>query len=247
MLIERYDITVRELSFGNLKEINLHIPEGKKVGVIGRTGSGKSTLLNLLMKVHVPPPGKIFLGGIDILEIPDPVFKRIVGGVLQENFFFSMSIRDNLRIALNKFGREEVASSESDEEILRVLEFSELDVNEFVGKIDEIVGERGTRLSGGQKARLALARAIIKKPKILVLDDPFASLDMRTEKKIQEKILATDSTVILASHRVTFMKSYDIIICIEDGRIVDVDTPQNLLARDSMFRRFHTLMSDWIG
>lgn len=238
MDLKNYDLEIRNLSFGILKNVNLYIPFGKKVGIVGKTGSGKTTLLNLLLKIYLPPPRTIFLSGTDILDLPDDFYKSVVGGVLQENFFFSMTIRENLQIAL-KNGSDE-------EEILKALRFSSFDINEFPRKLDEVVGEKGVRLSGGQKERLALARAVLKKPKILVLDDPFANVDINTERDIQRSLLSSDMTVILASHRVLFMKDYDIIVCIDDGKIVDVDTPENLLSRDSIFKTFYDLMSDWI-
>lgn len=233
----RYDLEIRGLSYGVLKDISIYIPYGAKVGIVGRTGSGKSTLLNLIMKVYIPPPSKIFLGGVDILDIPNDEYKKLIGGVLQENFFFSATIKENLLIA----------SNDGESEILKALRSSEFDINEFPNKLDEIIGERGLKLSGGQRERLALARAILKNPKILVLDDAFANVDVKTEKKIQQSLLDFKFTIILASHRVLFMKDYDMIFCLEDGRVVESGSPGDLLSKSSMFKRFYDFVADWIS
>lgn len=232
------DLEIRHLSYGVLKDLSFYIPHGAKVGIVGRTGAGKSTLLNLIMKIYLPPSSTIFLDGVDILEIPDIEYKKLVGGVLQENFFFSASIRENLLVA------DEINNGES--KLLDALICSSFNVDEFPGKLEEIIGERGIRLSGGQKERLALARAILKNPKILVLDDAFANVDVKTEMGIQQGLIKLDATVILASHRVLFMKDYDMIFCLEDGRLVESGTPGELLSKSSLFKRFYDFVSDWI-
>ncbi|MCS7214300.1 MAG: ABC transporter ATP-binding protein/permease [Candidatus Calescibacterium sp.] len=241
-MIENYDIQIKNLNYGILKDINLYVPYRSKVGIVGKTGAGKTTLLNLLMKIYLPPRGTIFLGNKDILEIPDPEYKVLVGGVLQENFFFSTTIRENLQIPFFDF-----LDGLDEQKILKALDFSSFDINEFPRKLEEIVGEKGVKLSGGQKERLALARSILKEPKILVLDDSFANVDINTEREIQKNLIESDMTVILASHRVIFMRDYDMIICIEDGKITEIDTPENLLSKDSVFRRFYEAIADWIG
>ncbi|GBD03778.1 putative multidrug resistance ABC transporter ATP-binding/permease protein YheI [bacterium HR19] len=227
---ENYDIQIKNLSYGILKDINLYIPFGSKVIIEGKTGSGKTTLLNLILRLYEPPKNTIFLGGKDILSIPILEYKSKISAVLQENFFFSTTIRENIKIGkdilLYYDGKYE--NGLEDNEIKRYLEISNFRIEDFPNGLDEIVGEKGVRLSGGQKERLALARALIKKPKILILDDAFANVDVLTERRIINSLFKyieendNEMTVLFATHRTANIDKFNISLTMENGRIKEI-------------------------
>jgi|GEM_PF-964810 ATP-binding cassette subfamily B protein len=227
---ENYDIQIKNLSYGILKDVNLYIPFGSKVIIKGKTGSGKTTLLNLILRLYDPPENTIFLGGKDILAIPLFEYKSKISAVLQENFFFSTTIRENIKIGkdiLVYYGVEDGNSSE-EEEIKKYLEISNFRAEDFPNGLDEIVGEKGTKLSGGQKERLALARALIKKPKILILDDAFANVDVLTERRIISSLFkyiegsGNEMTVLFATHRTANTDKFNISLTMENGKIKEL-------------------------
>jgi len=257
----KYDIEIKKLNYGILKDINLKIPEGKKIGIVGKTGSGKTTLLQLIMKLYIPPEEAIFIGGEDICKKSTYEIRKILSAVFQENFFFSGTIKENVILgkgdfpALEMNGKwyydgngyyngNEAKENEIKKEVEMYLKIANFDFLSFPKGIEEIIGEKGIKLSGGQKERLALARALIKNPKILILDDAFANIDTKTEEEIIKSLFKfveeKNMTLIFATHRVKNLVSFDTILELDKGQIINIDTPSNLLKnKNSIFSNFY--------
>jgi ATP-binding cassette, subfamily B, multidrug efflux pump len=207
-----------------LEDIDLHIPAGSTVAVVGHTGSGKSTLMSLIPRLLDPTEGTVLLDGIDLRELDPAALRRQIGFVPQETFLFSATIAENIA-----FGAE----TASEEEIRRAAEMAGLagDIESFPEKYRTMVGERGITLSGGQKQRTAIARAILRNPRILILDDALSSVDTLTEERILTHLagIMHGRTVILISHRVSTVRGAGRIVVLEKGRIVESGTHAELL------------------
>lgn len=207
-----------------LSNISLDIPAGGSLGILGAVGSGKSSLVNLLPRLYEPSGGSITLDGKAIESIPLSVLRKSIAVVPQESFLFSESIRENIR-----FGRPEA----TDDAVLEAAELAQLaqDVAQLDKGYDTLVGERGVTLSGGQKQRTALARAIICKPSILILDDALSAVDTDTESRILSglKTVMQGRTTLLISHRISTFKHCDSIIVLHNGAIVEQGTHKELL------------------
>ena len=226
----RGDIEFRNLTFSYngvpvLKNLNLQIPAGKSVAIVGATGSGKSTLVGLIPRFYDVPEGSLLVDGVPIRQIPLRTLREHIGFVPQETFLFSDSIRDNIR-----FG----AAEASDAEVEHAAEISNFlpEIQGFPKGLDTMVGERGLTLSGGQKQRLAISRAVIRDPRILILDDALSSVDTYTEEKILRHLtgVMAGRTTVLISHRVSTIQNADEIVVLCDGEIVERGTHRQLLA-----------------
>jgi ATP-binding cassette subfamily B protein len=235
----RGDIEFRELTFAYgdtvvLRHISARLPGGSTTAIVGATGSGKSTLLNLLPRLNDPPPGTVFIDGIDIRDMPLAVLRGAIGFVPQEPFLFSASIADNIA-----FG----APAASREQIEQAAHVSRLDKDlvDFPKGYDTVVGERGITLSGGQKQRTAIARAVITDPKILVLDDALSAVDTYTEEEILSRLAGVmrSRTTILVSHRVSTVRNADQILVLDDGAIVERGTHDQLVARNGIYAELY--------
>ncbi len=243
-----YDIEVSNLNFGILKDINIYIPAGSKVCVIGKIGSGKTTLLHSIGGLYDIPENSVFIGGVDIKKFPKLKLYEIISFVFQENFFWSSTIKDNVLLGKGDsfFIQSGAGNGVEDYEIIDALNFAKFDLESF--PLYEVIGEKGVKLSGGQKERLSLARAIIKKPKILILDDPFANIDVQTERKILLDLFdytkENNVTIIFATHRVTYLDSFDLVIFLEDGRVIEVGSPKELLFKDTKTRMVFELANE---
>lgn len=213
-----------------LKDINLKIARGMTLAIVGGTGSGKSTLVNLIPRIRQAERGTIFIDGVDIQDIPLNVLRSNIGFVEQEPFLFSDYLRNNITYGLEAADDEAVKAAAHSADLLAQIE-------EFPDGLETFLGERGITISGGQRQRSALARAIIIKPKILILDDAFANVDTQTEDTILSRLdeIMKNRTTILISHRISTVKNADHIIVLNEGSIVETGTHEQLIAHNGIY------------
>jgi ATP-binding cassette, subfamily B, multidrug efflux pump len=215
---------------GVLKNINLTIPAGSTLAIIGPTGSGKTTLAALIARLWDAPEGTILIDGRPIREWPVETLRRAIGYVPQDTYLFSDSVGENIAFGLETFEQRQVCEAAA---------IASLDgeVQDFPGQFETLVGERGVTLSGGQKQRTAIARAVIRDPRILILDDSLSAVDTQTEEKIlgQLRGVMRGRTTILIAHRTSTVRDADQIVVIKDGGIVERGTHDELLARGGYY------------
>jgi ATP-binding cassette subfamily B protein len=225
--IEFRDLTLRFHADAEpvLRDINLKIEAGQTVAFVGRTGSGKSTLVNLIPRLWEAPEGAVLIDDIPVSNYPLAQLRAAIGYVPQETFLFSNSLAKNIA-----FGVDNATT----EEIERAADIAGLDsdVRDFPDGFDTLVGERGITLSGGQKQRTAIARAVLREPKILILDDALSSVDTYTEERILSQLrgVMRQRTSIIVSHRVSTVRQADLICVLDEGRIIEQGTHDALLA-----------------
>jgi ATP-binding cassette subfamily B protein len=226
--IEFQNLTFRynEHSEAVLHDINLTIEAGQTVAFVGRTGSGKSTLMNLIPRLLEAPEGSVLIDNRSVRDYRLAQLRGSIGYVPQETFLFSDTLAENIAFGVERGARPEI---EWAAEVAGLAE----DVRDFPDGYETLVGERGITLSGGQKQRTAIARAVIRQPRILILDDALSSVDTYTEEKILSELRAVmrDRTSLIVSHRVSTVRHADSICVLEDGRIVERGTHEELLAR----------------
>jgi ATP-binding cassette subfamily B protein len=217
-----------------LKTINLTIPAGTSLAIVGPTGSGKSTLVNLIPRIYDATPGSVLIDGRPIREFPLELLRKNIGFVPQETFLFSDTIRENIA-----FG----ATDATDTEIRDAANAASIanEIEEFPEKFNTMVGERGITLSGGQKQRTAIARALIRNPRILVLDDALASVDTQTEDRILDHLrrLMQGRTTVFISHRVSTVRNADQIAVLDKGEIVELGNHEELLAKNGYYTELY--------
>jgi ABC-type multidrug transport system fused ATPase/permease subunit len=234
----RGEITFKEVSFGYatsktpvLKNIDIHVPAGSSLAVVGATGSGKTTLINLLGRFYDPSKGAVLIDGHDLRSVSLDALRAQIGFVAQDNLLFSATIAENIA-----FGRPDATR----EQIERAAKLAQ--AHEFILKLekgyDTRIGERGIGLSGGQRQRVAIARAFLLDPKILIMDDSMSALDAQTERLLQQAVrdVMRGRTTILIAHRISTVESTDQIVVLEDGSIVERGTHAQLYAAHGHYR-----------
>lgn len=220
-----------------LDDVSIDIPAGRVLGIVGRSGSGKSSLTRLIQRLYVPERGRILVDGIDLSLADTAWLRRQLGVVLQENFLFNRSIRDN------------IALGDSALPLSHVIEASKLaGAHEFIINFpegyDTIVGEHGSTLSGGQRQRIAIARALIGNPRVLIFDEATSALDYESEKIVMDNMrdICRGRTVLIIAHRLSTVRHADQIIVMEQGRVVEMGTPRELITKpNGHFARLHEL------
>ena len=236
------DIVFKNVSFSYeqgkpvLKNINLTVPQGSTLGIIGGTGSGKSTLTYLLDGLYSPDEGEIYIGGKNINGISLKTLRKNIGLVLQEGYVYSKTVGENISIASES---PEPAATRHAAQVACVDE----NIQGFEKGYDTVVGERGVTLSGGQKQRVCIARTLMRKTPVLIFDDSLSAVDSDTDAEIRKNLSAEwqGATVIIISHRVTTVMNADNIIVMEDGKISESGTNSELLEKDGVYRRIYDM------
>ena len=221
-----------------LRDINLRIPAGSSLAIVGPTGSGKTTLVNLIPRIYDAAPGAVLIDGRPVREFPLDSLRRHIGFVAQETFLFSDTIRENIAFGVSEEdlledGHATLADIKAAAEAADIAQ----DIESFPEGYNTTVGERGITLSGGQKQRTAIARALLRSPRILILDDALSSVDTHTEDKILNHLreIMRGRTTIFISHRVSTVRNADRIAVLHQGRIVELGTHDQLIARNGYY------------
>jgi len=226
--------TYPDATVPTLEHLNLNIKAGTKVAIVGRTGSGKSTLVQLLPRLFEPTKGEIFLDGIPLKNYSKRSLRDSLGFVPQDYFIFSDTIEENIGFGIKGATTQDVEWAAEKAQVLdNILDFDK--------KFQTILGEKGITLSGGQKQRTAIARALIKKPKVLILDDSLSAVDTKTEDAILKSLRNDESkvTVIIISHRISTIKDADYIYYIEDGKVKEAGTHEELLSQKGSYKSMY--------
>ncbi len=227
---KQVDFTHETAQTPTLSGINLKIPKGSTLAIVGYTGTGKSSLVNLIPRLYDITNGQLLIDGVDIKKIPVEVLRRHIGYVPQETFLFSDSIAENIRYGDDEANRELIHEAAEVSQIAK-------DVADFPQRFETMLGERGITLSGGQKQRTSIARAILRKPKILILDDALSAVDTYTEESILQRLkgLMIGRTSIIIAHRISTVKEADNIIVLNGGKIVEQGDHDALVALNGIY------------
>lgn len=235
------DIVIKDLNFNYpdnienvLHNINLTIKKNETLGIIGTIGSGKTTLMNLLLKLYLVKDGKIFIDGKDINEIPTEVLRENICYITQDNFLFSTTIRENIRLFKDNYDDDEIRESAENSMLKEELE-------DMRNGIDTIIGERGIDLSGGQKQRVVISRAFLQNSNFVIFDDTFSALDNKTEEKLLENVkkVTKNKTCIIISNRVSDVKDSDTIIVLDKGEIIEKGKHEDLINKKGLYSKFY--------
>ena len=217
-----------------LHQVSLIIQPGQVIGIVGRSGSGKSTITKLIQRLHVPERGRVMVDGVDLTQVDPAWLRRQVGVVMQENFLFNRSVRDNISLTDPGLSMD------------RVIQAAKLaGAHEFILELpegyDTLVGEHGCSLSGGQRQRIAIARALIANPRILIFDEATSALDYESEAIIQQNMaqICKGRTVIIIAHRLSTVRPAHRVYVIDQGQLVEQGTHEDLLKRQGMYHRLH--------
>ncbi|MCP5418327.1 MAG: type I secretion system permease/ATPase [Chromatiaceae bacterium] len=221
-----------------LRDIELRIAAGEVVGIVGRSGSGKSTLARLVQRLHQPESGRVLIDGMDLAMLQPAWLRRQVSVVLQENYLFNRSVRDNIALADPGVAMEKIVHAAK---LAGAHEF----ILELAEGYDTPVGERGCALSGGQRQRIAIARALLTHPKVLILDEATSALDYQSEQIIQENMrrICAGRTVLIIAHRLSAVRQADRILVLDQGEIVEQGPHASLLRQRGCYARLHALQN----
>ena len=227
-----------DFAYGNgkmaLEDVDLHIPSGATVGILGGTGSSKTTLIQLISRLYDVTDGSVKVAGIDVRDYDLETLRDAVSVVLQKNVLFSGTIKDNLR-----WGNKDA----SDEELIEACKAAQADefVSQFPDGYDTWIEQGGTNVSGGQKQRLCIARALLKKPKVLIMDDSTSAVDTKTDALIRAGLKKSlpDTTKIIIAQRVSSVEEADIILVMDDGKIVEQGNHEELMAKNGIYREVY--------
>ncbi len=221
-----------------LDEVNLQVRPGEVIGIVGRSGSGKSTVTKLVQRLYIPESGRVLIDGVDLSMIDTAWLRKQIGVVLQENFLFNRSIRENIAIADPSISMERVVAAAK---ISGAHEF----IVDLPEGYDNLVGEQGSNLSGGQRQRLAIARALISNPRILIFDEATSALDYESERLIQDNMstICQGRTVFIIAHRLSTVRQCDRIIVMDKGRIVEQGNHDQLIHLNGYYARLHGYQS----
>lgn len=230
-------VTFRYRADGNeiLRQVGLHITAGMRVGIVGRSGSGKSTLTKLIQRLYVPESGRVLIDGVDLIQVEPAWLRRQIGVVLQENFLFGGSIRDNIAMTEPNATMEEIVRAAT---IAGAHEF----ITELAKGYDTPVGERGALLSGGQRQRIAIARALMTDPRVLIFDEATSALDYESERIIMNNLdsLASGRTMIMIAHRLSTVRRCDIIFVMERGSIMEQGSHDELMKAKGYYHKLYS-------
>ncbi|MGN7296959.1 ABC transporter ATP-binding protein [Ferdinandcohnia sp. SAFN-114] len=217
-----------------LSSIDLHIPKGATLAIVGKIGSGKSTLVNLLLRIYNPPRNTIFIDHTDIRDIPLKMLRRSIGFVPQDHFLFSTSIKENIGFDPKGYNDHQVELAAKQAHVYH-------DITDLPKGFETALGERGLSLSGGQRQRVSIARALVKEAPIMIFDDSLSAVDSKTEKNILHtlKTKMKDTTTILISHRISTIQHADQIIVLDGGKIIERGTHHALLRNDGVYKKMH--------
>ena len=241
---QRFDIVFSHVNYGYkdgkevLSDVTFSVPQGSTLGILGGTGSGKSTIMQLLNRLYELEEGQgnITLGGKNIREIPLEWIRKNVGMVLQEPFLYSRTIKENIAASVPEASFEEIRQA------ARIACIDDAIMN-FPDGYDTLVGERGVTLSGGQRQRIAIARMLLQKAPVMIFDDSLSAVDSQTDSRIRKALLDNrrDATVILISHRVTTLMSADRIMVLNQGKIEEMGTHQELIGQQGIYRKIYDI------
>jgi len=234
--VEYKNVTFRypESELPAVKNLSVNVTAGQTLGIVGKTGSGKSSIVQLIPRLFDATTGTVLVDGVDIRTIPLDVLRKNIGFVPQDTFLFSDTIKENISFGVENATNAEVTEAANKAQVLE-------NILDFEKKFDTFLGERGITLSGGQKQRTSIARALIKKPPILILDDSLSAVDTHTENEILKHLKEEmkDKTTFIVSHRISSVKNADQIIVVEDGQIMEFGTHESLLANKGYYSRMY--------
>lgn len=235
------DIVIKDLNFNYpdnienvLHNINLTIKQGETLGIIGTIGSGKTTLMNLLLRLYSVKDGRIFIDGKDINQIPIEALRENICYITQDNFLFSTTIKENIRLFKDYYEDDQIRES-TEQSMLKS------EIEDFRNGIDTIIGERGVDLSGGQKQRVVISRAFLQNSNFVIFDDTFSALDNKTEEKLLENVRKStkNKTCIIISNRISDVKDADNIIVLDKGEIIQKGKHEDLINEEGLYAKFY--------